>query len=222
MNTSDNYVPLSSAIRDSDNNSVFDKYESYLTKTNEALLIQNKCACEETMKSIELMFGPFSQEDIDFYTRRLMDENGSVINDFQRSLIFNLFYKYFGDVQTINSINRIDYIKLLIAAKRLLMANNMVVLPYIISGKVERLQNKKTINKREQLRLERTQYYDEIHNKYKSDKIELYILSLVGTILASKFQIIDPDNKELDGNVIDKDKIPDIVCEEVLMYVTLI
>lgn len=174
------------------------------------------------MKSIELMFGPFSQEDIDFYTRRLMDENGSVINDFQRSLIFNLFYKYFGDVQTINSINRIDYIKLLIAAKRLLMANNMVVLPYIISGKVERLQNKKTINKREQLRLERTQYYDEIHNKYKSDKIELYILSLVGTILASKFQIIDPDNKELDGNVIDKDKIPDIVCEEVLMYVTLI
>ena len=168
------------------------------------------------------MFGPFSQEDIDFYTQRLMDDNGSVINEFQKGLIFNLFYKYFGDTQTINSINRIDYIKLMIAAKRLLIANNMVVLPYIISGKVERLQNKKTINKREQLRLERTQYYDEIHQKYNSEKIELYILSLVGTILASKFQVIDPHDKSVDGSIIDKDKIPDILCEEVLMYVTLI
>ena len=174
------------------------------------------------MKAIELMFGPFDQKDIDFYTQRLMDTNGSVINEFQKGLIFNLFYKYFGDVQTINSINRTDYIKLLIAAKRLLIANNMVVLPYIISGKVERLQNKKTINKREQLRLEKTPYYEEIHQKYKSEKIELYILSLIGTILASKFQIIDPNDSNLDGSTIDKEKIPDIVCEEVLMYVTMI
>lgn len=216
------YVALSSAIRDNDNNSVFDKYESYLTKTNEALVLQNRCACRETMKAIELMYGPFSQENINFYTQRLMDENGSVINEFQKGLVFNLFYKYFKDTQTLNSINRIDYIKLIIAAKRLLQANNMVVLPYIISGKVERMQNKKTINKREQLRLTASPYYEEIHNKYKSEKIELYILSLIGTILASKFQIIDPEDDVLDGTTIDKDKIPDIVCEEVLMYVTMI
>lgn len=216
------YVPLSSAIRDNDNNSIFDKYESYLTKTNEALLLQNRCACRETMKSIELMFGPFTQKEIDFYMLRLLDENGSVINDFQKGLVFNLFYKYFGDIQTINSINKIDYIKLIIAAKKLLLSNNMVVLPYIISGKLERFQNKKSINKREQLRLSKIPVYDVIKEKYKSEKIELYILSLIGTILASKFEIIEPNDPDLDGTVIDKDKIPDLICEEVLTYVTMI
>lgn len=217
-----NYVPLNSAIRDCDNNSNFDKFESYLTKTDEALYLQNKVACEETMKSIELMYGPFSAEEIDFYTKRLMSDNGSVINEFQKGLVFNLFYKYFGDPQTINSINRNDYIKLVISAKRLLIAHNMVVLPYIISGKLERLQNKKTINKREQLRLEKSPYYEEINEKYNNEKIILYILSLIGTILASKFQIVDYDIKEIDGKILDKEKVPDLICEEVQMYVTLI
>ena len=214
------YVSLSSSIRDSDNNSVFDKYESFTTKTNEGLFLQNKTNCEDTLHKIELMYGPFSDDEINFYMSRLENESGNVINDFQKSLVFNLFYKYFGDPVSINNINKIGYIKLVIAASRLLKANNMIVMPYIISSKIVRLQHKKSINKKEQLKLEATPYFQAIRNKYRSEKIESYIVELMATIVASKFQIIDYDDPELDGQI--REFTSDVIYDEIAMYVMLI
>ena len=134
----------------------------------------------------------------------------------------NLFYKYFGDVQTIKSINMVDYVKLIIAAKRLLIANNFILLPYIISGKFERVQSKKTISKTECDRLKATQYYHELETIYNDEKIMLYILGLAGTIATSKFRIIDPDNPDINGKLVDKDKMSDLILTEVCGYVTLI
>ena len=104
-----------------------------MAKTNEGLYLINKTNCEDALHKIELMFGPFSDDEINFYMSRLENDSGNVINDFQKSLIFNLFYKYFGDPVSINNINKIGYVKLVIAASRLLKANNMIIMPYIIS-----------------------------------------------------------------------------------------
>ena len=214
------YVSLSSSIRDSDNNSVFDKFESFTSKTNEGLYLYSKVAAEDTLKKIELMYGPFSDEEIDFYMKRLENESGNVINEFQKTLVFNLFYKYFGDVISINNINKVGYIKLIIAASRLLKANNMIIMPYIISSKIVRLQHKKNINKKEQIKLESTPYFQAIRNKYKNEKIEQYIIELMATIVASKFQIIDFEDKELNGQI--REFNSDILYEELAMYVSLI
>ena len=48
------------------------------------------------MNKIERMFGPFDQQIIDFYVGEMSNTNGELMNGFQRQLIFNLFYKYFG------------------------------------------------------------------------------------------------------------------------------
>ena len=72
------------------------------------------------MKKIEEQWGPFDQKEIEFYIKELRNENGEIINGFQRQLIFNLFYKYFGDTTSIRAINSIDYVKLMIVAKRML------------------------------------------------------------------------------------------------------
>ena len=215
-----NYVSLSASKRDLDQNSEYDKFESYLVKQNEALYIQNKVSCNKTMEFIEYKFGPFNEDEIDFYIKRLEDSDSEIINRFQQNLIFNLFYKYFGDPQTIYAINKREYVKLMIAAKRILLDYNMVVLPYIISSKVERIQPRKCINKKELLKIEASRYYDQIRDKYKSDKIEKYILSIIATILASEFKIIDYDDKNIDGK--DIQNLPDIISEEVMMYVSLI
>lgn len=172
------------------------------------------------MEFIEYKFGPFNEDEIDFYIKRLEDSDSEIINRFQQNLIFNLFYKYFGDPQTIYAINKREYVKLMIAAKRILLDYNMVVLPYIISSKVERIQPRKCINKKELLKIEASRYYDQIRDKYKSDKIEKYILSIIATILASEFKIIDYDDKNIDGK--DIQNLPDIISEEVMMYVSLI
>jgi len=203
-----------------DQNSEFDKFESYLVKSDEGLYLQNKVNCEETMKTIEMIFGPFKDEEISFYMNNLSEEGKIIINGFQKDLIFNLFYKYFGDPVSIKAINREDYIKLMIAAKRTLQSNNMVILPYVISSRINRLVSRKSLNKKELTKLTTSPFYSKIMEKYQNAKIEKYILSIIATILSSEFQIIDFDDDELNGIIIET--IPDIICEEILMYVSLV
>lgn len=197
------------------------KYESFLVKQNESLFLQNKANCDQTMKSIDYMYGPFPQEQINYYIERL-EENGTdtIINSFQKNLIFNLFYKYFGDPMSINNINKIDYVKLMIAASKELAANNMVILPYIISSRVLKLQQRKSLNKKESVKLESSSLYQTIKDKYKSDKIEKTILSIIATIISSEFEIIDFYDKDADRKIISN--VPESICEEVYMFVSLI
>jgi len=215
------FISLSSSKRDEENNSEFDKFESYLTKQDESLYLQNKVNCQETMKFIENCFGPFDKNEINYYMKTLSDGDNIIINGFQQDLIFNLFYKYFGDVTSIKAINKEDYVKLIIAARKTLQSNNMVILPYIISSKVTRLTTRKNINKKELIKLQASPFYKVIQEKYKNEKILTQILSLIATILASEFVTIDFYDKELDGKPLNS--LPaDIISEEILMYICLI
>ena len=135
-------------------------------------------------------------------------------------MVFNLFYKDFGDVASLKSINQIDYVKLILAAKRILEAYNMVILPYIISSKVVRIPNKKNINKKEFLKIESDPLWQQIRLKYRNPKIEQEILGQIAIILSSEFKIIDYYDKELDGKKVEI--ISDIVVQEYLLYILLI
>lgn len=172
------------------------------------------------MNNIDALYGPFDQWMIDFYKERLKNEKGVIINSFQKQMIFNLFYKMFGDVESIYAINANDYVKLMLAAKNMLLQSNMIILPYVISGKVDKIVGRKSVNKKELIKLESSAYYDMIMKKYRNDKIVKNILSMVATIISSNFSIIDYYNHDIDGKKIDT--IADIVIEEVLMYTLLI
>lgn len=214
------FISLSSSKRDEDNNSEFDKYESYLIKSEFSLYLQSKVACESTMNSIDMIFGPFDQEEIDFYANELSKDGKNIINEFQKELIFYLFYKYFGDTMPIRAINRYDYIKLMIAAKRILESNGMVMLPYILSARIVRLVARKNINKKELMKLEASDLFYQVQQKYRNPKIEKNILSIIATILSSDFEVIDYYNDDICGKKIEV--IPELIGEEVLMYVNLI
>lgn len=214
------FVSLSSSRRDEDLNSEFDKFESFLQKADESLLVQNQVACDDAMNQIRMIYGPFDPDEILFYKHRLSDGGKCTVNAFQRDLVFNLFFKYFGDANTINAINLDDYVTLIIAAKRILEASGMVLLPYILSSKVIRLASRKNINKKELTKLESSPLWENIKNKYRSEKIEKHILSIIAIILSSEFEIIDPEDLEINGQRIAV--IPELICEEVLMYISLV
>lgn len=215
------YIPLSSSKRDGeDNSSDMDKYELNLIKINEALYLQSKCNCEFTMKRIIDQWGPFNDDEVNFYLKELRNDNGEIINGFQKQLIFNLFYKYFGDTASINAINVIDYVKLMLTAKKMLKNNMMGYFPYIISSKVQKIVSRKTLNKKELVTMERSQYYPLVVDKYKNDKIIKQILGTVATIITSSFTIIDFEDPELNGKPIVVE--PDMIIEEALLYILLI
>ena len=170
---------------------------------------------------IEMKFGPFNIDEIAFYKKNLSDSSyRPVINEFQKTLVFNLFYKYFGDPQSTKAINLDDYIKLIISSKKILEANSLVILPYIISSKIVRLASRRNINKKELIKLESSELWEKVKEKYKSEKIEKYIQNIIAQILTSEFQIIDYNDKDLNGKTIDV--IPELIIEEVLLYILLI
>lgn len=215
------YIKLSASKRDGeDNTSEFDKFEAYLIKSNEALFLQNKFNCAKTMQNITNRFGPFDDDEIDFYYRELSKGGKIVINAFQFKLISNLFFGMFGDDMSIKTINARDYIKLIIAARRLLESNNMIQLPYIISSRVVRIITKNTINKKEMSKLESSELFESVRLKYRNPKIEKTILSDIAIILSSEFEFIDYHNRELNGKKIEVSS--DLILEEFLMYVCLI
>lgn len=187
-----NLKSLSSSKRDDDQNSEIDKFEAHNIKHDESLYIQNKVNAETTMRSIERIFGSISEEEIKWYESQLTSGNKKLIIEFQKNLIFNLFYKYFGDPHAANSVNAREYIKLMICAKKMLLANGMKILPYILSGKIQRLVNRVSINKKELTKFESSAFYHLIEEKYRNDKISSRIVfSLIATILSSKFSFID-------------------------------
>lgn len=214
------FVNYSSSERDAEFNSEFDKFESTLSKQDEGLYLQNKVNCEETMKAIELVYGPFSEDEINFYINKLSKDGRFTINQFQESLVFNLFYKYFGDTISIKAINQKDYIKLIIAAKKILEANGLIIMPYILSSKIKRLITRKNVNKKELTKIQSSQFYELVKEKYKNPKIENQILSMIASILSSEFEIIDFYDDELDSRLVDTNV--DLLLEEVLMYILLI
>lgn len=215
------YVALSSSKREGEDNvSDFDRFEANLTKADEAAYLMVKYNYEYIMKQIENLYGPFSDEEISFYRKELMNSNGEIINNFQRQLVFNLFYKYFGDTVSIKAINNDDYIKLIISAKRMLKNSSMGFLPYIISGKVNKIVSRKTLNKKEIAEMESSQYYNYVVDKYKNPKILQLLLGTMATIITSNFSVIDPDDPQVNGMPITVESR--IVIEETLLYALLI
>lgn len=215
------YIPLSSSKRDGeDNASEMDKFESNMIKQNEALYLQSKINCQFTVQKIENEWGPFDENEINFYLRELRDSNGEIINGFQKQLIFNLFYKYFGDTVSANAINVVDYVKLMLVAKKMLKNDMLSYMPYIISSKVDKIVARKTLNKKELSRMQQSQYFPLVQEKYKNEKIQKQILGTIATIITSSFTIIDYNDPELHGKPISIET--DIIIEEALLYILLI
>ena len=189
------------------------------------------------MHKIEKMFGPFNEREVDFYIHEMKDSKGECMNGFQRNLVFNLFYKFFSDTQSIQAINIRDYIKLILASKKMLASNRMVYMPYIISSKIDKIVTRKTLNKREMVKMELSPYYKLVQDKYKNDKIVKQILSTIATLITSSFRVIDYDDYnstpstgcngdivlhagKMNGTVLNIE--PDIIIEECLLYILLI
>lgn len=218
------FSKMSSSNRDSDQNSEYDRYEATLNKKDEALAMQNKVSAEQTVKKIEALYGPFEEDEIEHYRKKLTKDGAPVINPLQKQLVGYLYDKEFGDPITMNAIrNQIDYIKLIIAGKRMLLKSGMTILPYIISSRVIRIASRKIINKKDMIRIQNSSLYEQIRLKYNNPKIEQKIWEFIGTIISSSFEIIDWDEKEHKPSSWDGIGVPminDIVNEELMFFIS--
>lgn len=214
---------VSSSDRDEDDNSEADKFEAHISKLDESLLLQSNVNCEYTMKKIINKYGPFDEGEIWFYMGELSKGNKPIKNSFQFNLVMYPFYKEFKDINAARLISNINYIICMIAVKRMLISNGQSLLPYIISGRAERLVSRKTVNKKIMQRIMISENYPKVENKYNNRKIqEENIFKLISQILSSKFVNIDYYHREYNGIPINVQYTPEKLCEEILQYILII
>ena len=167
------------------------------------------------------MFGPFNQDELDYYSKHLSDEETkSPIHDFQKSLVFYPFYKYFGDTISIKDINSEMYIKLIVAGKRILANEGLLLMSEIFSGKINKFVGRKSVNKTLMQKFLNSSYYKDIIEKYHNDKIVKELVSMLATIISSDITIVSYENPEITGTPIPINY--DILCEELYVFALLI
>lgn len=214
------YVKLDNTKKDEDSNSEFDKFESYTAKQDEAKYIQLNHIAKESMKMIEAKYGPFSQDEIEFYKKELFSDT-DCINSFQKYIVFNLFFQIFGDTESINAINKDDYVKLVIAAKRIFHDYKMIIMPYVISSKIIKSVSRKTINKKEEKKIDDSEIFGLLMEKYSNNpNIKEQILSIIATIYSSTFRMIDYNDSEINGQILPL--FMEFISKEVCDYIMLI
>ena len=143
-----------------------------------------------------------------------------LMNYFQMQLVGYLYYKDLGDPQTFMSLhNSTDYIKLIICGKRMLQQAGMVMLPYVISSKVIRTATRKIIGKKDISKYEKSTLYEQICQKYTSEKVRSKVWELIGMVASSQFEIIDWDNGPTQYDGITLPMIQDIIYEEMMFFV---
>lgn len=212
---------VSSSNVDEDNNSEADKFEAHLAKMNESAVIQSTLNCNQTIQRIEALYGPFSEDEINFYMKELGKEGKNIKNQFQFNLVSYLFLKEFKDIQAVKLVTFRQYIIMLLAAKKYLISAGQSLLPYIIGGRVEKIVSRKTVNKKILQKIQFSENYPKIVAKYNNKKIqEEIIFKTISQILASDFRNIDFYNQELNGIKIQC--IPEKISEELLQYILLI
>ena len=213
--------PISSSIRDEDNNSQTDKFEAYMIKKNEAEAAHYKINSEAVMEKIDRLYGPFDEHEIQFYLKELSKDGKNIKSAYQENIIRFLFVNEFGDTTSINYVNEVQYVKLLIAAKRLLNNIGIYILAEIVTGRTKRSVARKSISKTMSSRLKMSENYFKVLNYYKNEaKIENILFQFIAEAIASEFICIDYYNAERNGTDIIVDK--DIICEEFMKFIVMI
>lgn len=207
--------------KNSDGLSGIDKMAMNLTKLDEGATTIADINIKKTIERIRKIIDvPISEEEIDYYRQHLSPSK------IQIQLIYSYYTKYFGSYRDLNLLTRKDYIILALLLKKKLLIelgyehdeNGMIhqaALPYILTGNLEDRVNTRIIRNNKFIsKIEDSYLYQNLINKKYNLLQQIkpdYILSLLSTLINTRFTYVAYENPELLGKEIiySEDKISD-------------
>lgn len=213
-----NYNPVHvSAEKGPDGLSGIDKLDQMQMKVDETRSIRSTKALEDVLNKLENKYGPISEDEINFYMKRLFN-----LDKFHNTLINYNYAKEFGGFTELKSASIRQIMKFIIYCKRELSSKGYKELQWLISsllkGKLSNrlLQNTKFINK---LKTSST-YKHLVEDKYGIMMEGLNddpILKIISRILNNNYVFVEYDMPELTGETIDFNE--DIISDELLNFI---
>lgn len=213
-----NFNPVHiSSEKGPDGLSGIDKADQMQRKIDETRSVRCYKALEDVLNKLNEKYGPISEDEIQFYTKRLFH-----MDKFHNDLINYNYAKEFDGFTELKSCSIRQLMKFLIYTKRELSSKGFKELQWLFSsllkGKLSNrlLQNTKFINK---LKTSST-YKLLVEYKYcvmmegmKDDPI----IKIISRILNNNYVFIEYDLPELTGEVIEFNE--DIISDEVLNFI---
>lgn len=210
-----------SDIKSEDGLSGLDKIEMTMAKFDESNIIMADINVKQTLKKLANKFDvKFDNDEVAYYMEHLS------IDTIQKNLIFQLFGKYFNNINDLYSLSKKQYCKLIIILKKLLKIHGFRIMQHVLTADIIKSSTKripkKIINKIEEsdrFQLLKDEYpftFDLIYNS--ENALNLYI----STIINSKFYLVDYDNKDKTGSEILINKNIDILLDELLRLIKMI
>lgn len=207
------FKPLSLTNTDNTGLNDFDKFSINTAKVNESELVLNSVNIEETIPALLKKYNlHFKKEDIQFYIDNFK------VNKYQKNLMFLYFAKTFGSTVALYNATNAQYIILLLILKEILLRDNYIYLPYIISGKVNNMNEKKIISKKQLNKIiESDEYKNLIKTKFMDTAYNIesgeIIRKFIATALNNKFFYLDPNKPEEEIKV-----DPDVLSDELIRF----
>lgn len=210
-----------SDIKSDDGLSGLDKIEMTMAKFDESNIILADLNAKQTLKKLAEKYDvEFDDDEVKYYMDNLE------IDAFQKNLIFQLFGKYFNNINDLYALSKKQYSKLIIIMKKMLKIHGFRIIQHILTGVVIKSSTKripkKIINKVEEsdrfqlLKKEYPYTFDLIYDS------ENALMIYVSIIINSKFCLVDYENKGDTSKEILVNKNIDIVLDELLRLIRMI
>jgi hypothetical protein len=215
-----NFKPLNLTETENNGLSDFDKLAINTARINESEIIINKVNIKVTIKHIIRKYGiKISEDELRYYIKDF------ALNRLQKNMMFLFFSKYFGSAISLYNCNVKEYVTLLVLMKKILEKNNFIYLQKILTGRIETVNEKKSLNKKNLLKIiESDKYKVIIENKFPNTIFNIMdsniITKLIATILNNKFTTYDFEAPKQEGDEIKVNS--DIISEEVLRFIEMI
>ena len=218
-----NYKPLNLA-ESSDEVSDYDKISINTARIDEGIIIINEVNIEMTINKLIKKYNlNISKKELEYYFDNLKK------NELQEHILCNYFGKDLGNADCIYFCDRKQYITLLIILKHILMNNGFTILPEIIVGNINNINEKSTLGKKVLVDIITDKEFEDLQsNKYnftenntKDPDKQSMIIRLAANILNNKFMYGSYENKDKTEEEIEISN-KNILKKEILDFTDLI
>lgn len=217
------FKPVEIEVEDSDSDdylSHLETLEMQICRVDESNQLVNETNIEQVMAEIRQRFHiTITPEEIEFYFTNMK------FNSLTQSLMHSFFSKYFNDSNAIRLLDRHDAVELALYLKKYLQLRGMVILPQILTAKVNGkfrdtcIKNAKFMEKfttssvYQHIISTKFRYIDELNLK------ENPIVKNLSTMINSSFEFVDPD-PDINGLVVDN-LDPDKVVSDYMLFLSI-
>ena len=203
--------------RDSDDSlSQQDKMEMSMLRTDLSNIVISTVNKETVLNNLQKSLKvDISRDEINYYKKYYKP------TDFQMELIKLYFAKYFNGFSEMEALSTEQFARLVILMKYKMQSQGYKYLQHMIIGKMLDRTTTKTMRSLKFVdKIEQSDRYKRLVEKKYAKLLKLkgprVILDVLSTLLKTKFEFIDYNNRDLQGKVINIDE--DLVSDEFLMF----